>query len=316
LGAPGRHYQEARTLIARLAPHTELIASTWPEVSVARLASYRQQVAAEVEPWIGEHIGPIESGRRAVRRLGLNEDTLRPRDLLALRGRASGSRYALGLLPLAVALDEADVAALTAFVHAGGVLIVGPLAGHRGIDLQGPFRAEPPGALAALTGTANGETTTLDEAARLRCRRSGASIEATRYAEILELRHADTEVIAEHERGWFAGSPALTERRVGAGCVIHSGVALNDEVASWLLPEILGSRLASLAPPVRVASAAAEVLTRRNRDTALHFVINHGSQATACELLRPAHDLLDDGDVPSDFELPPYGYRILRERLG
>jgi beta-galactosidase GanA len=208
------------------------------------------------------------------------------------------------------------VAALTAFVHAGGVLIVGPLAGHRGIDLQGPFRDEPPGALAALTGTANGEATTLDEAARLRCRRSGTSIEATRYAEILELRHADTEVIAEHERGWFAGSPALTQRRLGAGSVIHSGVALNDEVASWLLPEVLGSRLALLAPPVSVASAAAEVLTRRNRDTALHFVINHGTQATACELLRPAHDLLDDCDAPRAFELPACGYRILRERLG
>jgi beta-galactosidase len=321
-GAPGRHYQESRALIAALAPHAELIASTWPEVSVARLASYRQHVAAEVEPWIGEHIGGVESGRRALRRLGLNEDTLRPRDLPVLESRGPGvdtngsaSRYALALLPLAVALDAADVAALTAFVHAGGVLIVGPLAGHRCVKLQGAFRDEPPGPLGALTGTANGEATTLDEPARLRCRRSGASVEATRYAEILELRHADTEVLAEHESGWFAGSPALTQRRVGAGRVIHSGLALNDDVSSWLLPELLGSRLACLTPPVTVESAAAEVLTRRNRDTALHFVINHGARATACELLRPARDLLDDRELSTHFELPGYGYRLLRERL-
>src|SRR5690606_18555065 len=146
-------------------------------------------------------------------------------------------RYALGLLPLSVALDEADLAALTAFVHAGGTLIIGPLAGHRCTVLAGPHRHEPPGALGALTGTANGDTTTLDEPARLRCRRSAASIEATRYAEILEQRHAETEVLAEHAGGWFAGSPAVTRRRLGPGSVIHCGVALNDDVLSWLWRE-------------------------------------------------------------------------------
>jgi beta-galactosidase len=269
--------------------------------------SYRQQVAAEVEPWIGAHLGEVESGRRALRRLGLNEDTLRPRDLTSI--------YALALLPLAVALDSADVAALAAFAHAGGVLVIGPLAGHRCTQLQGPHRDEPPGALAALTGTANGEATTLDEPALLACQRSAASVESTRYAEILEPRSADSEVLAHHARGWFAGSPAVTRRPLGAGCVIHSGVALNDALLSWLWREHLAARLAALAAPVSVSSAAAEVLTRRNRSTALHFVINHGAEPVACETLRPASDLIDGEEVARCFELPGYGYRILREPL-
>lgn len=331
-GEPGRHYREASALIAALAPHAGLIASTWPEVPVARLVSYRQQVAAEVEPWIGAHLGDVESGRRALRRLGLNEDTLRPRDLMAapLSRRPSDSeadseadrnaagprpRYALALLPLAVALDAADVAALTAFVHAGGVLVIGPLAGHRCALLHGPHRDEPPGALRSLTGTANGEATTLDEPALISCRRSGASLESARYAEIIEPRSEGVEVLAEHARGWFAGSAAVTRRELGAGWVIHSGVALDDALLGWLWREHLAARLAPLAARVTVASASAEVLSRRNRTTALHFVLNHGAEPVACERRRPASDLLDGSAVELRFELPPYGYRILREPL-
>ena len=322
-GVPGRFYEEARALITALAPHAELIASTRPDVAVARLVSYRQQVAAEVEPWIGDTIGGVEVGRAALRRLGLNEDMLRPRDL-GLASTDPGSRdsdtgtsrrYALALLPLAVALDEADVAALGDFVRSGGVLVVGPLAGHRCTKLQGPFRDEPPGALASLTGTGNGEATTLDEPGRIRSRSSAASLDVARYAEILDVRHPETEVLAEHASGWFAGSAAVTRRRHGTGCVVHCGVALDDAVFDWLWREHLAALLGAWAPPVTCSSPAAEVLSRRNATRALHFMLNHGSLAVACELHRPARDLFDGREVPAQLELPGYGFRVLVERL-
>jgi beta-galactosidase len=320
-GEPGRQYREAQALIAALAPHAALIASTSPVVAVARLASYRQQVAAEVEPWIGEHIGHIESGRRALRRLGLNEDTLRPADLeRSIEAAVEGSDYAVALLPLAVALDDHEIQSLERWVRAGGLLVIGPLAGHRDIRLQGPWVAEPPGALAALTGTSNAETTTLAEPARVRCRRTGASVDATRYAEILEARAPDTEVLAEHALGWFAGSPAVVGRPLGAGLVIHCGVGSNDAVLEWLwrsviAPRLEGSRHPRATASLSLSSDAAEVLTRRNRDVALHFVLNHGAAPVTCELAMAARDLLTGRALPARFELPGYSYRILQESL-
>lgn len=320
-GAPGRHYREARELIAALAPHAQLIASTWPDVAVARLVSYRQQVAAEVEPWIGERIGSIEAGRAALRKLGLNEDTLRPCDVgLAAPAAGQGEvarglrrNYALALLPLAVALDDVDLAALQAFVHGGGVLVVGPLAGQRCTKLQGPGNDEPPGALAALTGTACGESTTLDEPAQLRCLSTAALVEATRYAELLELRHEAAEVLAEHASGWLAGSAAVTRVGLGAGCVVHCGVALTDAVLEWLLRQPLGTLLRSRAPAVTSGSLALEVLTRRSRELALHFVLNHGERPASCVLQRPMRDLLEGRVLATQVDLPGHGFRILCE---
>lgn len=324
-GEPGRHYDEARALIALLEPHAELIASTWPEVEVARLVSYRQQVAAEVEPWIGEHVGSTECGRRALRRLGLNEDTLRPQDIGRLQRHATdasaafGFGYGLALLPLALALDGAELDALDAWVRRGGVLVVGPLAGHRCTKLQGPWRDEPPGALRALTGTRNSETTTLAEPAHVRCRSSGRLVRATTYAEIVEPLAADTDVLAEHGHGWLAGKPAVTRRPLGHGSVLHCGVSLDDAVIEWLWSEHLAAATASRSGKSRFAvslsSSAAEVLTRRNGTVAVCFVLNHGAEPVRCELQGVAHDLSSGEQVAGSFELPGYGYRVLRVTL-
>ncbi len=309
-GQPGRHYREARDLIRKLGPHAALIARTRPVVSVARLASYRQSVGAEVEPWIAEHLGGVEVGRRALRRLGLNEDTLRPADI-EKRGR-----YTVALMPLALAVDEQEVAALEAWVGAGGVLVVGPLAGHRDARLQGPASREPPGLLAPLTGTRNPESTTLEAPARIRTFSSAdapsTELSATRYAEVLEPQSPECRALATYSAGWFAGSAAVVERPLGAGRVVHCGVCLDDAVLEWLWA---AAALPRPAPIVRLSSEAAEVLTRQNAEATLHFLLNHGSEPATCELAEEAPPLcsLETGEPsPPRFTLPARGFEILR----
>jgi hypothetical protein len=140
-------------------------------------------------------------------------------------------------------------------------------------------------------------------------------VEATSYAEILELRQPDTEALAHHASGWFEGSVAVTRARRGAGAVVHCGVALNDAVLAWLWREHIRATGGSGAPAITTSHPAAEVPTRRNHTTALHFVLNHGAQAVTIEPQRPMRDLFDETGMPPRFELPAHAYRVLREAL-
>ena len=303
-GTPGRHYQEAKALVAALAPHAETIAASRPRVGVARLLGFRQEVGAGVEPWIEEHLGSPESGRGALVHLGLNEDQLRPGDLRPDDG------YRVALLPVAVAIDEDDLAAMTAWVEAGGTLVVGPLAGHRDPRLHAPWHDEPPGILGRLTGTANGESTTLGGRARIRATDGGTTVDATTYAELLEPRAADAKVVASHLHGWLTGTAAVVDRAVGKGRVVHCGVALCDAVLEWMWLEL---GLPRTPPTLAVHEEGAEILTRDGNGYALHIALNHGNGPAVCYLYRECSDLLSGEPLTNSFTLPPYGWRILRE---
>ncbi|MDA3960238.1 MAG: beta-galactosidase [Planctomycetota bacterium] len=304
-GQPGRYYDEAKDLITALAPHAETIAATKPRVSVARLMSFRQETGAYVEPWIGEQIEG-EGGRGALVHLGLNENTVRPGDLKPY------DQYQVALLPLAIALDEDEVAAIRAWVEAGGTLVVGPMAGHRDAQLHAPVQAEPPGLLAELTGTANGEGTTTKSPVRIRATDGGETIDSSCYAEIIEPRLEGTRVLATHLSGWLTGSAAVVDRQLGRGRVLHVGVALGDKLLEWLWMECNLPR-----PPAAMAvhEDGAEVLTRECDGYALHFVLNHGAASAIAYLYHQVTDLLTGEELTNSFTVPSYGYRILREEL-
>jgi beta-galactosidase len=306
-GAPGRHYEEAKQLTAALAPHAATIAATRPLVGVARLLGFAQEVGAQVEPWISDRIGPVEDGRGALIHLGLNEDCLRPSDL------RPGDGYQVALLPLAIAIDAADVLAIRAWVEAGGVLVVGPMAGHRDPQLHGPWQDEPPGTLATLTGTANGESTTLVDRVRIRASDGGSTVDASNYAEIIEPRVPEAKVVASHLNGWLTGKAAVVERPIGKGRVLHCGVALCDNVLEWLWLE---NSLPRPNPTLAVHENAAEVLTRVGAGYSLHFALNHGAGPAVCYLYRQCSDLLSGEVLTNSFTLQPYGFRILREERG
>jgi beta-galactosidase len=305
-GDDGRYYNELRTTIATLAPHGDTIAATRPLVSVARLAGFDQQLSVRVEPWIEHHIGTCTSGRYALHTLGLNEDQLRPADL------RPDDDYEVALLPIATALSDDDVDALDAWVSNGGILIVGPLAGHRDQQLHAPRDQQPPGPLSRLTGTHCGESTTTDEAMRILATDGSHVIEASRYAEIVEPIAADTEIIARHSSGWLATHGAVAERSHGAGRVIHCGVALTDSILEWLwIERTLPRRRHALATHERCA----ETLTRSGDGYRLHFALNHGPGPAVFYLYHEVSDLLSGDTVINSFTVPGYGFRILREEL-
>lgn len=303
-GEPGRHYREAADLIACLKPHAEGLAKTRPVVSVARVLSFAQAQAHIAEPWIADRLGSPEVGRKAIINLGLNEDII---DVEEVDGR-----YQVVLVPHAVGMDAAAAEILARFADNGGVVVIGPLAGHRDRQLHGPGQ-RPPGALAALTGTGNPEATTWDGPLHFHGTTGGGIIEAGQWAEIIEATDPEVLIRARYASGWIAGFPAICERKVGKGRVIHCGVALSDAVLSWLWNE-----LAFPLPEqtLRVFTAGAEVLTRVGDGLRYHFALNHGEAPAVFEVRRPLTDLRDGRAITGPFTLEARSWRVLLEQDG
>lgn len=284
-----------------------MIAATRPLARVARLVGFDQAMAHQVEPWVGEQIGDVTIGRQALCELGLNEDRLEPADL------QPGGRHVVALLPQAVGIDAADVAALTDWVAAGGTLIVGPLAGHRDASLADPTDAPPPGPMAALTGTRNDEATTWLQQLMVHPTNGGRQLVGGHYGEVVSAAADGVKEVAQFATGWLAGLPAACARSLGEGRVIHCGVALSDEILAWMWMDL---DLPKPAAVIQTHDPAAEVLTRAAADYALHFALNHGDAPAVCYLHGTVDDLLSGECLHNSFTLPAKGWRILREALG
>lgn len=299
-----RHLQEATGLLRALQPHAERIAAAKPQVSVARIAAFEQQVASRVESWMAESIGSIEQGRGALCALGLNEDCIAASDLH--RG------YQVALLPYAVALHDEDIAALERFVADGGCIVVGPLAGQRDGQLHQPMQQAPPGALAALTGTRIDESTTMREEQRIHAVAGGSATAVGKWVEALAPVAEDVQVCARYASGWMAGRAAVTRRNLGPGMVVHCGCALDDAMLSWLwqhLPMPLPDQ------PIRVYAATAEVLVRESVAERLCFALNHGEGPAVFEVRRPVRDVVSGEALAGPFTLEARCWRLLVEDL-
>jgi beta-galactosidase len=312
-GTPGQTYHETRELISALSPHAERIARSKSVVEVARLLNHDQILLWRCEPWVKSWLGMPWDGRAALRAMNLNEDELPPRLLRADAG------YKVALLPHAVALDRGEIDAISAWVVQGGTLVVGPLAGHRDKQLHLPTREAPPGLLGELTGTGNTQDTVWHGAVTL------AGVDGTKlqlngkdsglqggYAEVLEMHSEDVIARAHYTCGWLSGKVAVTERPFGKGRVIHSGVALGDAFLTWLWQSL---KLPMPEAPVTAASAEVEILSRRNAEETLHFVLNHGDEAAMVELAAPLRDLLTGNPVTANFSLPSRGWRIMCQEV-
>lgn len=302
-GEPGRHCAEATDLVRALEPHATLIARTRPVVTVARLVEPVHRHLVAVEPWVAAVGGELAGGGGALAALGHGEERRQVADL------AGNRSYQVALLPFAHGLDRAAVDILESWIEAGGILIVGPLAGHRDGDLRAPIDGPPPGLVGRLTGTVNAEATTWPEPVAFHGLDGGPVVHAGGYAEIV-LPGEGCEAVATFTSGWLAGSPAIAHRRLGAGQVIHCGLFLDDAVLAWLWQE-LSLPLGDFA--VRVHEPSGEVLVREDADRRLSVVLNHGQSPLLCDVYAPCHDLLTGEEQRNSFTLHAGEWRILVE---
>ncbi|MGV9271132.1 beta-galactosidase [Kitasatospora sp. NPDC003701] len=220
------------------------------------------------------------------------------------------SRYRLLLLPAHYLATPETVRALTAYVHAGGHLVVGPFSGL--VDRDDRLHPGPyPGALRELLGLTVDEflplrentTVTLDNGLTGR-----VWAEAVHPAD--PVGAVRTAVDARFADGPAAGGPALLSRRAGTGLVRYAATRFEGASLRALLAGALdGAGVGSTAPG---AGDGVEVVRRRAQDgRSWLFVLNHTEDAA--EVVCGGVELLSDTAVAGRLTVGPGGVAVVRE---
>lgn len=220
---------------------------------------------------------------------------------------AALSRYSVLFYPHPLILTEARARALTAYVENGGTLVVGARAGQK--DIHGQCVMAPmPGLLSALTGTRVKDFTfigPMDEPARMEW--DGRTLPAGIFNDVLAEAAPDVRVLARYASNYYAGSPALTERRVGKGRAIHFGGTFDRQTADALM-----EYLAVRAPwRGRIClPEGCELAVRRSGDAVWCIVLNYGWQQETIELPEPMRDADDGAVVKGKIHLRPFETKV------
>ncbi|WP_350347517.1 beta-galactosidase [Agromyces sp. G08B096] len=220
-----------------------------------------------------------------------------------------GEGYDLVVAPLLYLLREADAAALTGFVEAGGHLVAGPftdivdeydrfrdggfltqLRGILGVDVEDFGALVAPDAPAASPG----ERTAPFSGP------FGAAV-GTLLAE--ELRVTDASVEAFFTGGRLTGRPALTVRDTGRGSARYLATVPDEAGVQAVVDHVLAA--AGVEPVVPELPADVEAMRRGDVLT----VVNHGPERVSATV---AGTDLVTGEAIDGIRLDPYDWRILR----
>jgi beta-galactosidase len=221
-------------------------------------------------------------------------------DIVAPGADLSGHR--LVVVPSLYLVSDADAAALSDFVAAGGHAVVTFFSGI--VDEHDRVRPGGyPGAFRELLGVSTEEFFPVDSAQTLQL--SDGST-ASVWTEWVHLRGA--EAIATFENGPLPGVPAVTRNSFGEGAAWYVATRL-DAGALRGLVSAAAQRAGVATPPV--LPDGVELVRRRSASRSYLFVVNH----TDSDFSTPATgtELVSDTAVTGTLTVPAGEVRVVRE---
>jgi beta-galactosidase len=301
-----RVFQEVAGLGAELRALGQQTLGTRVPAEVALLFSWPNWWAAEYQPGLSASLDYLDEIMRAFGALWSHNVAV---DVVDPDAPLDG--YRLVVAPLLYLVTAEQAAALERYVAGGGVFVGGYNSGVVGADGRA-WLGGYPGPLRKSLGIWVEEADPLLPEQRNRVQvvdpRLGAPAEYScdLWCEVVHLEGAAA--LATFGDDFYAGSPAITEHRLGAGRAYYIATRLAPELLNQLHGVILSE--AGVVAPL-AAPAGVEVERRVGSDGTFTFVLNHSLSAQMVALPGPMRDLIGGQVHSGTIELPPRGVAIL-----
>ncbi len=270
----------------------------------ALLKDYDNVWDSEVDAW---HRRVTEKSEKEI--FIASELTHTPYDVVYLQGDSRLSelkKYPVLFYPHPVIMNEQREKLLKDYVECGGILIIGCRAGYK--DMNGRCVMMPqPGLLAELTGSDVQDFTFVTPAVEETWADwNGSRLETPVFNDILAPLDG-AEVLAFYCGSYYAGKPAMVEKKRGCGKTIHLGSAFSRDNVKQLLAYtgILEPFAAYIDAPEEL-----ELVMRRKGEKKYLFVLNFQYEPVSYILKHPAKLLYTEEEEEGRRTLPAFGTAV------
>jgi beta-galactosidase len=310
---PNRRVAEAAQIGRELEALGPRVVTTQAAAQVAIVSDYDNEWDGELDSWHGPFTRQsIQTWFMSLQYQHIPVNALYLRPTTTLDDLAT---YRVLVYPHPAILTDATAALLTEYVRQGGTIVFGARTGYK--DSTGQCYMRPlPGPVAELCGVTVADFTRIAPNGRapgLRWRDTdGATIAAEAFNDILQVEAPGAEVLAEYDRDYYAGAPALVRNAVGNGRAYYYGAVFSVEAAAALI-----ARLGLLSPVADWLELPrpVELCMREHPETGerLIFLLNYSDADQTITMHKAVTDVLSGQRVQGAVVLPPFDVRILSE---
>ena len=302
---PSRRYEEIKRMGAEIKAVGDEILGSQVKSSVAMMLSYDSRFAFQIQPNnprfnYPEHFHQIY---RAFYQQHVSIDIIAP--------NADLSSYKLIIAPTLHLVTDATAENLKRYVQAGGTLVVTQRTGVKD-ESNTVVNQRLPGLLAEVCGVEVEEYDSLSSTMQ-NCLEFTVPELADAQKPIVGvlcdiLKPNGAIVVARYTQDYYAGKPAITLNRFGAGRAIYIGAVgdaqLYDPLAKWLL-STTGLQDSFAAPH------GVEATQRMQGDKYLRFILNHNDSLQTIHLEGSYINLLNRMQYKGDVQVDPFEVLIL-----
>lgn len=297
---PGRRFAEFAGLCGEVNELSERLKGSVLQHEVAILHSHEQKVALDIQPQAEgfDYYENIKLVHRSLTKLGIGCDVIHAGEPL--------DGYKLVIAPSLYVLDEPLAAQLEAFAATGGTLLLTPRTGVKNPDnlcVMSPL----PGLLSRAAGVTVAEYDPVGREAHALVDGEGRTYACSQWCDLLTPDTA--EPVAWYGDDFFAGIPAVTANRFGAGQVYYFGTFAEESYWTALLARLAGEqelqRFAGLPDGVQAT-------VRSGPGGRFLFLLNLNRVTQTVTLPAGYRRALGGGELPAgELALAPFGVEIL-----